>query len=113
MPFSRLPPQVFSGPWVDVAAGRWRRADAIVLGEGRAVVKMVRLLARSPRLHEQAVVSLQDNMAMSGAAAKGHSPVFEMNRLLRQRRGATLSSGNRVILPWMETGLQYLEVSPL
>ena len=31
-------------------AGRLRRADAIVLGEARAVVKMARLLARSPRL---------------------------------------------------------------
>ena len=91
---------------MDAAAGRWRHADAIVLGEGRAIVKMVRLLARSPRLHEQVVVSLQDNMALAGAMQKGRSPTRELNYLLRQRAAGTLSSGTRVILPWVETRLQ-------
>ena len=106
VPFSRLPPRAFDGPWMDVCAGRWQWSDAIVLGEGRAVVKLVRIIASSPRLHEQVAISLQDNMALAGAMLKGRSPTRELNFLLRERAAGSLSSGTRVILPWVETRLQ-------
>mgnify|MGYP007015701381 FL=1 len=37
---------------------------------------------------------------------KGRSPTRELNYLLRQRAAGALSSGTRVILPWVETRLQ-------
>ncbi len=106
VPFSRLPPRAFDGPWMDVCAGRWQWSDAIVLGEGRAAVKLVRIIASSPGLHEQVAISLQDNMALAGAWLKGRSPTRELNFLLRERAAGSLASGTRVILPWVETRLQ-------
>ena len=70
-PYSLLGSGLIEGAvWHPVAAGRWSYADYIALGEGRAVVKLVRGLASCPAAHGHKAASLQDNTAVSGSFSK-------------------------------------------
>ena len=51
-------------------------------------------------------VSLQDNMAVAGAYAKGRSGALALNFLARRRAARTLAGGIRDYLPWVETTKQ-------
>ena len=106
--FSRLPREVFDSSrthWHEIAAGRWRYADPIALGESRAVVNISRSLAAHPALHYKKVMSLQDNSVTSGSMSKGRSPSPAINYLCRQK--AVNGFGGRIsmVLPWTETSL--------
>jgi hypothetical protein len=108
VPFTRLPNTLFDDDhtcWEEVAAGRWRYADHITLGESRVVVRLVRSLAACSRLHYSKVLFLQDNMATAGAMAKGRSPSPVLNYLCRQRAASTLAARLTLVLPWTETSL--------
>ena len=84
---------------------RWG-ASAPALGEGRAVVKLVRGLASCPAAHGHKAASLQDNTAVSGSFSKGRSAAPALNYLARQRAGSSLASGVQVLLPWVESARQ-------
>ena len=49
--------------WVPVEAGRWRQADQVVLGEGRAALKALARLAVVPEARRSKVFSLEDTVA--------------------------------------------------
>ena len=108
VPFCRLPREIFNEEhtkWQDVAAGRWRYADPIALGESRAVVRLVRGLAAHPKLHSAKAISLEDNSVTSGSMAKGRSPAPALNYLCRQRAASCLGARQGIVLPWTETTL--------
>ena len=108
IPFTRLPKELFEKEeeWIDIAAGRWAYPDHITLGEARAVVRLLELLAREPASHRHKVLSLQDNRPTSGSMTKGRSPSFPLNYLLRKRAALCLASRIKLILPWLESERQ-------
>ena len=65
--------------------GRWAYADHIILGEARVVVTLTRLLGSVDVCHGHEAISLQDNMATSGAFTNGRSAAPSLNYLARQR----------------------------
>ena len=107
VPFSLLPDSFFEPErWVLVESGRWRFGDHITLGESRTVVKLLRKLAADPNNHDSAVFSLQDNKPTACGMAKGRSPSFALNRLLRQRAAVCIAAQIRHFLPWVESKRQ-------
>ena len=86
--------------------GRWAYADHITLGEARVVVKLTRLLGSVDICHGHQVISLQDNMATSGAFTKGRSAAPSLNYLVRQRGATAVAADIGVMLPWVQTSLQ-------
>ena len=52
------------------------------------------------------VLSLQDNMATSGAFTKGRSAAPSLNFLARQRGATAVAADLGVMLPWVQTSLQ-------
>ena len=95
----------FTG-WEPVHHGRWKYPDHITLGEGRTVVKVARALAAVASCHRRRVAALEDNMAVSGATAKGRSPSPALNYLCRQKAANTVSAQIQLLLPWVETSRQ-------
>ena len=107
VPFTRLPDEFFRPDrWKAVQRGRWRYGDHITIGESRTVVKLLERLASWPSIHGCAVFSIQDNQPTACAMAKGRSPSFALNRVLRQRAALCLSSGLKLYLPWAESAKQ-------
>ncbi len=107
VPFSRLPDQFFTADrWTAVERGRWRYGDHITLGEARTVLKLLQRLAAWPGVHGSAVFSLQDNQPTACSMAKGRSPSYSLNRILRQRAAVCLSARLRLFLPWTESAKQ-------
>lgn len=107
VPFSRLPDEFFKPDrWKPVQRGRWRYGDHITIGESRTVVKLLERLAAWPSVHGCAIFSIQDNQPTACAMAKGRSPSFALNRVLRQRAALCLSSGLKLFLPWAESAKQ-------
>ena len=106
-PFSLLEIADFpSTGWEPVHHGRWKYPDHITLGEGRTVVKVARALAAVASCHRRRVAALEDNMAVSGATAKGRSPSPALNYLCRQKAANTVSAQIQLLLPWVETSRQ-------
>ena len=106
VPFSSLPPGVLDKPlddWVPLVYGRWRWADHITLGEGRSAVHGVELVARCGGARGFTVMSLQDNLAFSGAASKGRSPAIALNFILRRLTSLSLTSNLQFLFPWVQT----------
>lgn len=104
VPFTKVPLSMVSSPdcWVELAHGRWKFSDHITLGEARASLKILNLLALSG-LRRHRVLSLMDNLAWAGAAAKGRSPAPSMNYLLRRRCALCISAQLSLYLPWTDT----------
>ena len=104
VPFTLLPPKLFdTHRWLDLGRGRWKTADHITLGESRTVVKLLRRIASWPQLRDSWVISLQDNKPTACSMAKGRSPSFALNRILRQKSAVCIASGLRLFLPWVES----------
>ena len=60
VPFSLLHSSILDPHrWVPVAQGRWRFADHIVLGEGRAVIKTLSSIIQDPDQHNHLVANLE------------------------------------------------------
>jgi len=107
VPFTRLAPSWFEEEaWWDIACGRWLIADHIVLGEARALCKLCAILSTFPNAHGYKVASLQDNMSVSGAHAKGRSTAWALNRILRRKTALLTACSLRLFLPWVQTELQ-------
>ena len=107
VPFTRLPDDFFRADrWKAVTWGRWQYGDHITIGESRTVVKLLERLASWPSVHGCAIFSIQDNQPTACAMAKGRSPSFALNRVLRQRAALCLSSGLKLYLPWAESAKQ-------
>ena len=107
VPFSRLPDGFFAEErWMPVEKGRWRYGDHITLGEARTVLKLLQRLAAWPSIHGCAVFSLQDNQPTACSMAKGRSPSYALNRILRQKAAVCLASQMRLFLPWTESAKQ-------
>ena len=107
VPFTLLPPDLLQEErWTEIARGRWRFGDHITIGEARTVLLLVKRLASWSGLHDHAVFSLQDNQPTAGAMAKGRSPSFALNRVLRQKAGYCLAAQIRLFLPWVESAKQ-------
>jgi hypothetical protein len=106
-PFILLPLEMFDeAAWSEIAQGRCFIDDHIALGEGRAVTKLVHLLASFPGSYRNKVISLQDNQPVAYSSAKGRSTSWALNRVLRRRASATLCMCLRIYLPWIESGKQ-------
>ena len=107
VPRSMLPPAItHESRWIAVESGRWRYHDHIVLGEARAVLKLLRRLAGHTRFHHALVISLQDNMPCSCGYAKGRSPSYPFLRILRQKASLCLATSIKLMLPWVESARQ-------
>jgi hypothetical protein len=106
-PYSLLDPEVTKqDAWSDVLGGRWAFPDAIMLGEGRAVIRMLDVLLLWEPAFRAKILSLQDNQSVSGAFLKGRSPAPSMNYLCRKKTARTLAAAWRLLLPWVETTRQ-------
>ena len=107
VPFTLLPDSLLTEDrWHFVEAGRWQFGDHITVGESRTVVRLLRMLASSTECHDKVVFSLQDNKPTAYSMAKGRSPSFALNRVLRKKAGICLASRIRLFLPWLESGRQ-------
>ena len=107
VPFTFLPERLFAEDrWQLLERGRWRFGDHITLGESRAVIRLLERLAMCPKCHDSAVFPLQDNRPTAGSMAKGRSPSFVLNRLLRRKAAYTIAACIRLFLPWVESERQ-------
>ena len=107
VPFSMLPQQLFDEPrWKEVERGRWKHGDHITIGESRTVVRLLRRVGAWPQLHGQTFITLQDNRPTACSMAKGRSPSYQLNRVLRQKAAVCLAAQLRVFLPWVESQKQ-------
>ena len=107
VPFSLLPTEFFGKErWQPVTWGRWRFGDHITIGESRTVLKLTQRLAMWPGLHGRSYFTLQDNYPTACAMAKGRSPAFALNRVLRQKAGVCIAARLRLFLPWTESAKQ-------
>jgi len=107
VPFTLLPASLFAQErWHLVEAGRWAFNDHITLGESRTVLKLLRMLASSAENHDKVIFTLQDNRPAACSMAKGRSPSFFLNRVLRKRAAVCLAARLRHFLPWVESGKQ-------
>ena len=107
VPFTRIDKHIFEEHrWTAVDSGRWRYADHIALGEGRAALKSLQFAALLTPLHKSIVVNLEDNMPVSGAFNKGRSSAWQLNYLCRRKAAICVASSISLFLPWIETQLQ-------
>ncbi len=105
IPFTRVPAELLSCDWVPLLAGRWEWAEHITLGEGRAVIKLLSMLAQDPRAHRHRVLSLQDNRPVAGSFAKGRASSEALNRLCRKRAAISIAAEIYMLLPWVQSGV--------
>ena len=94
---------VDTATWIPLEAGRWKLADHIVLGEGRAALKVLQRMAVVPAAHRSKLLSLEDNLSFAGAASKGRSTAGPLNFLLRRRCALSAATEICLHLPWVET----------
>ena len=102
-PSSQVPEALDRASWRPVCAGRWKAGDHITLGEARAALVLLRLLAGLVDALHHKFSSLEDNMAVAGAWRKGRSSAFGLNRLMRKRAALCLASGIELVMPWIDT----------
>ena len=68
--------------------------------------KLCQITSVSQRARNLKIVALQDNMAVSGAHAKGRSTAWPLNYILRRKTALLLALSSRLLLPWIETTKQ-------
>jgi hypothetical protein len=108
IPFSLLPSGLFDKAitkWHLIEQKRWKYKDHVTLGEGRAVVRLLRFLGPLTSLHRSKFVSLQDNMPVSGSFSKGRSPSPPLLYLTRMKAAQCLAFGFSLFLPWVQTSI--------
>ena len=105
IPVPRIPSQILepSRHWVPIASGRWKYREHITLTEGRATNILLQRLALVPSAHGKRHIGLCDNMGWSAATAKGRSPAFALNQLLRRRTSLIIATDMQVLHPWVDT----------
>jgi hypothetical protein len=106
VPFTRLPSSLFKRDWTVLAFGRWRIADHITLGEGRAHVRISQALAAHHGAHGHRILCLEDNSPVACAMTKERSTAPSLNFLVRRRAAANLAGDLMAAPPWIQTSLQ-------
>ena len=91
---------------MDLDAGRWKYEDHIILGEGRAVVRLCQGLSLLGGAHDFVICNMEDNEPLASASAKGRSSAPRLNYLLRRISALTVASGIKLHLPWVDTAHQ-------
>ena len=92
--------------WQPIAWGRWKHKEHIMLGEARATLELLERLAAFEQTRGFAVACLVDNESWTAAVAKGRSPNFFVNLLLRRRAALLLAANVDLHLPWVDTAHQ-------
>jgi hypothetical protein len=106
-PFSRLHEDWFChSDWIQISRGRWKYDDGIILGESRAVTKMLNIVSTFKGAQRCKIIGLQDNSAVAGASSKGRSSAYPLNRSLRKRASLLFARSLRLIMPWVESAKQ-------
>ena len=100
---SRVPPAIFDLSWMPVLGRRFHRREHITMLEARASLVLLELLASMGCCRGRTVLSLEDNEAWSAAVAKGRSPRFIINMLLKRRTALCLTAEIDFELPWTDT----------
>ena len=106
---SKLPRELINAgqqQWCEVTKGRWRWAEHIMLGEGRAAVKLMGLVATFPGARGHCVLLLEVNEPFSAAASKGRSPTHRVNVILRKRTAQELVADLEFVVPWLDSASQ-------
>ena len=104
VPFSRIPlPSIEALRWEEVAWGRWLHKDHITLGEGRATLKLLHIVASFAEAHDHILLSLEDNLALQGSWSKGRSPSGPLNFILRRRAATCIAARITMLLPWVQS----------
>ena len=98
-----MPSELWDEPWEPIEWGRWAYADHIMLGEARAVIRLLQIVGADAASHARRRLSLEDNQAVSGSMAKGRSSALALNYLLRRRAALGLATDAQTILPWTES----------
>ena len=75
-----------------------------MLGEGRATIALLKILATSGAIGRNTLPSLEDNMAWGGASGKGRSSCPSLNYLCRKKAAYCIAKGIRLELPWVQSG---------
>ena len=88
----------------DVLAGNWKLNDHIMLGEGRATIALLKIVATSGAIGRNILLSLEDNMAWGGASSKGRSSCPSLSYLCRKKAAYCIAKGIRLELPWVQSG---------
>ena len=105
VPFAQLPAELIEARWEVLDAERWRIADHITLGEGRAHVRIFQALSGVAGAHGRRVIALEDNNAVSCSMTKGRSTAPALNYLIRRRSAALIGSDMVAACPWLQTHL--------
>ena len=106
VPFSLLDEEIFiADKWHAITYGEFQFPEHITLLEMRTVLKLLRLLSQCPDHYDSLIISLQDNMPTACSIAKGRSPVFALNRLLRMKASICLRSQFRTLIPWVQSAI--------
>jgi len=103
---SFLPPELAGLTWLPLLRGRWKFRDHVMLGEGRATLKALEILAASVCFRGMIVPGLEDNESWAAAGTKGRSPVPQINFMLRRRAALLEASDVDMPLPWINTAAQ-------
>ena len=81
--------------------GRWNFADPIELGEGKATIQLLELLAVCQGNFRHKLCSLEENKSWGGAVTKGRSPSPALNYLCRRKVALSLANRWNIMLPWV------------
>ena len=105
IPVPRIPMSVIHGSrkWFALSAGRWKYREHITLTEGRATNILLQRLALIPQSHGLRHLGLGDNLGWCAASAKGRSPAYGLNQLLRRRAALTIATDIQLLHPWVDT----------
>ena len=104
VPVTPVPSKLMeAADWQDIEHGRWEFEDFIALGEARASLRLLELLAPFVSARRHKVASLEDNLTVCGAWSKGRSNSVPLNYLLRKRTAISVCIAVTFILPWIDT----------
>ena len=106
---SRVPRALLELPaesWIPAASGRWKWPEHVMMGEARASLVVAEGCAAKPSLEGSVTGILEDNEPWSAACAKGRSPTFRVNQLLRRKGALEVTTRQRYFLPWVDTRRQ-------
>lgn len=78
-------------------------AGHITLGEARAALRALVLVASFPVARNHKIINLEGNAAVAGAWSKGRSTSSPLNLLLRRRAAYSLTTQILPVTPWAQT----------
>ena len=91
--------------WHDLLAVSWRHREHINVGEMRGILLWLEFLSRVPAVFGSRVLCLTDSGVACGAAAKGRSPSWRLNGLLRRRMALEVACNISLVIGWVSSHL--------